>query len=91
MKSVTSALKVLNGAMIAYGSGKGERVTVLDRLLGVVELMGENTKTPLAPVREQAGFRKEPATTYSRPVRTTIGPKCLSAVFGMGTGVSTWV
>src|SRR5262249_20731951 len=29
--------------------------------------------------------------TYSRAVRTTIGPKCLTAVFGMGTGVATWV
>ncbi len=29
--------------------------------------------------------------TYSRPERTTIGPKCLTAVFGMGTGVATWV
>ena len=30
-----------------------------------------------------------PAMTYSRAGRTTIGPGCLSAVFGMGTGVST--
>ncbi len=28
--------------------------------------------------------------TYYRAGRTTIGPRCLSAVFGMGTGVSTW-
>ncbi len=27
-----------------------------------------------------------PAVTYSRPRRTTIGPGCLTAVFGMGTG-----
>ena len=27
--------------------------------------------------------------SYSRAGRTTIGPRCLSAVFGMGTGVST--
>ena len=33
----------------------------------------------------------KPAMTYSRAGRTTIGPRCLSAVFGMGTGVSTWV
>ena len=26
--------------------------------------------------------------TYSRPRRTTIGPECLTAVFGMGTGVA---
>ena len=29
-----------------------------------------------------------PAMTYSRPRRTTIGPGCLTAVFGMGTGVA---
>ena len=29
--------------------------------------------------------------TYSRAVRTTIGPGCLTAVFGMGTGVSSRV
>jgi hypothetical protein len=29
--------------------------------------------------------------TYFRAVRTIIGPKCLTAVFGMGTGVATWV
>jgi hypothetical protein len=28
--------------------------------------------------------------TYFRAGRTIIGPRCLSAVFGMGTGVSTW-
>jgi hypothetical protein len=32
-----------------------------------------------------------PAMTYSRAGRTTIGPGCLSAVFGMGTGVPTRV
>src|SRR5215475_2060287 len=29
--------------------------------------------------------------TYFRAVRTIIGPTCLTAVFGMGTGVATWV
>src|SRR3954452_18680858 len=29
--------------------------------------------------------------TYFRAIRTIIGPKCLTAVFGMGTGVATWV
>ena len=29
--------------------------------------------------------------TYFRAIRTIMGPKCLTAVFGMGTGVSTWV
>ena len=35
--------------------------------------------------------RKLPAMTYFRAGRTIIGPKCLTAVFGMGTGVATWV
>ena len=34
---------------------------------------------------------QNPARTYFRAVRTIIGPKCLTAVFGMGTGVATWV
>ena len=34
---------------------------------------------------------KKPAVPYSRAGRTTIGPGCLSAVFGMGTGVPTRV
>src|SRR4051812_2036899 len=39
-----------------------------------------------------AGLRyKNPAITYSRPRRTTIGPACLTAVFGKGTGVATQV
>jgi hypothetical protein len=29
-----------------------------------------------------------PAMTYSRAASTTIGPGCLTAVFGMGTGVA---
>ena len=29
--------------------------------------------------------------TYFRAIRTIMGPKCLTAVFGMGTGVATWV
>jgi hypothetical protein len=32
-----------------------------------------------------------PAITYSRAIRTTIGPGCLTAVFGMGTGVASQV
>ena len=32
----------------------------------------------------------KPALTYFR-VSTIIGPECLTAVFGMGTGVSTQV
>src|SRR5262245_13861586 len=35
-----------------------------------------------------AGGEKDPAMTYSRPRRTTIGPGCLTAVFGMGTGMA---
>ena len=29
--------------------------------------------------------------TYFRAIRTIMGPECLTAVFGMGTGVATWV
>ena len=29
--------------------------------------------------------------TYFRVIHTIMGPKCLTAVFGMGTGVATWV
>src|SRR5262245_56903399 len=34
------------------------------------------------------GGSDDPAMTYSRPRRTTIGPGGLTAVFGMGTGVA---
>jgi hypothetical protein len=34
---------------------------------------------------------EDPAMTYFRAGSTIIGPKCLTAVFGMGTGVTTWV
>src|SRR5205085_12156503 len=37
------------------------------------------------------GFLRNPAITYSRARRTTIGPGCLTAVFGMGTGVAIQV
>ena len=37
------------------------------------------------------GIKKFPAVTYSRAFGTTMGPGCLTAVFGMGTGVATWV
>ena len=37
------------------------------------------------------GCTQNPAITYSRPRRTTIGPGCLTAVFGMGTGVAIQV
>ena len=37
------------------------------------------------------GVRQSPAMTYSRAIRTTIGPGCLTAVFGMGTGVAIQV
>src|SRR5437868_402232 len=39
----------------------------------------------------QRAFHKNPAITYSRAIRTTIGPGCLTAVFGMGTGVAIQV
>jgi hypothetical protein len=34
---------------------------------------------------------KNPTITYFRAIRTIMGPVCLTAVFGMGTGVSTRV
>lgn len=40
-------------------------------------------------LRWYRGVLKKPALTYSRAGRTTIGPGCLTAVFGMGTGVAT--
>src|SRR5260370_10280953 len=47
---------------------------------------GHKARTP--PGFLQGAFDKNPAMTYSRPRRTTIGPGCLTAVFGMGTGVT---
>ena len=43
--------------------------------------------------RQPCGWRglNDPAMTYFRAESTIIGPKCLTAVFGMGTGVTTWV
>ncbi len=47
-----------------------------------------NDKTPAScPARVLI----KPAMTYFRVVHTIMGPKCLTAVFGMGTGVATWV
>ena len=43
------------------------------------------------PAGLAAGGVKDPAMTYFRAESTIIGPKCLTAVFGMGTGVSIWV
>ena len=45
--------------------------------------MRQSANTPLVT---QRGVQQNPAMTYSRPRRTTIGPGCLTAVFGMGTG-----
>ena len=44
-----------------------------------------------SPGRCRSGDRKTPAITYSRVLHTTIGPGCLTAVFGMGTGVTIQV
>src|SRR6185437_6659280 len=43
-------------------------------------------QTATAPELSLWSCCKFPAMTYSRPRRTTIGPGCLTAVFGMGTG-----
>src|SRR5688500_3289762 len=37
------------------------------------------------------GFLKNLAIPTFASALTIIGPKCLTTVFGMGTGVSTWV
>ena len=42
-----------------------------------------------APPGVDPGGAVKPAMTYFRAVRTIIGPGCLTAVFGMGTGVSS--
>ena len=47
----------------------------------------ETTKPPWLPT----GVLIKPAITYFRVIHTIMGPKCLTAVFGMGTGVATWV
>ena len=44
-----------------------------------------------SPLPCGGGLVINPAMTYFRAVRTIIGPTCLTAVFGMGTGVATWV
>jgi hypothetical protein len=49
----------------------------------------KNEKNPRGGGHE--GFEKKPAITYFRVIHTIMGPKCLTAVFGMGTGVATWV
>ncbi len=41
--------------------------------------------------RARRVMKNDPAITYFRAESTIIGPVCLSAVFGMGTGVSTQV
>jgi hypothetical protein len=51
-------------------------------------LRGKKHKTPEVAL---GGFEKKPAMTYFRVIHTIMGPKCLTAVFGMGTGVATWV
>ena len=56
---------------------KGERNEVIER------------ETPRHG--EWRGVSEDPAVTYSRPRRTTIGPGRLTAVFGMGTGVAVRV
>jgi hypothetical protein len=58
------------------------------RALVVATKTGEQKTPARLPGR---GFGKNPAITYSRAIRTTIGPGCLTAVFGMGTGVSSQV
>ena len=53
---------------------------------GFTRIRKEDEVNANAPLVSQRGAHKFPAMTYSRPRRTTIGPGCLTAVFGMGTG-----
>src|ERR1051325_5445362 len=48
----------------------------------------QKSKTPRTFAR---GVLVKPAMIYFRVVHTIMDPKCLTAVFGMGTGVATWV
>src|SRR5262249_36056584 len=67
---------------------RGERVfrkRFAARGLGSSPKDEENEKRPLTEI---SGRERTPAITYSRVRDTTIGPGCLTAVFGMGTGVA---
>ena len=50
-----------------------------------------NRRTKKARKRKPLAGLRNPAITYSRARRTTIGPGCLTAVFGKGTGVAIQV
>ena len=53
----------------------------LAQCTGLSKINGKGPPSGVSP-----GRRQIPAITYSRAVGTTIGPGCLTAVFGMGTG-----
>ena len=53
-----------------------------------VSILEKGGRNGDAPPGCPGGASTNPAMTYSRPRRTTIGPGCLTAVFGMGTGVA---
>ena len=58
---------------------------------GMLPLYDEESRKHKHPALSSGVFEQTPAMTYSRPRRTTIGPGCLTAVFGMGTGVAIQV
>ena len=71
------------------GCGAGAAVTLYGPL--VEPYPTRQTRRPNESERPAVfttGRSNAPAMTYSRARRTTIGPGCLTAVFGMGTGVS---
>ena len=72
------------------GSRKRKRTVGFRATIRRQTTLPKDEKTP-AMVTHDGGLKKNPAITYSRAIRTTIGPRCLTAVFGMGTGVTTWV
>ena len=53
--------------------------------------MAVRVKKPPVPFYWEGGYEKDPAITYFRTESTIIGPDCLTAVFGMGTGVTNQV
>src|SRR5262249_18432149 len=55
------------------------------------EAVEQGPQTEKARGNSHGPLHQFPAITYSRVVDTTIGPGCLTAVFGMGTGVSSQV
>ena len=84
-------------ARLKMGMAQVLRVTLYGPLLNHAPFLvlerggrgGQNERE--RPAVFTAGRSNAPAMTYSRARRTTMGPGCLTAVFGMGTGVAIQV